>query len=92
MYDIFETCSFAPRCMMKLFNVLENFVILGMCVVCLTATPWTAVANASPQPQKSAITQQTDKGNSEGSDTSKGDNPPPKPPPKPGPRDGGADD
>jgi len=76
--------------MMKLFSVLEKIGILAMCAVCLMATPWTVIANAAPQ--NSAITQQMDKSNSDGTETSKSDNPPPKPPPKPGPRDGGADD
>jgi hypothetical protein len=76
--------------MMKLLNDWKQLVISGMCVLCLTAMPLMAFAYSAPQ--NSAQTQQMDKSNSDGSDTSKSDNPPPKPPPKPGPRDGGADD
>jgi hypothetical protein len=75
---------------MKLFSVLEKIGILASCAMCLTAASWMSVANAASQ--NSTITQQMDNSNSDGSNPSKSDNPPPKPPPKPGPRDGGADD
>jgi len=75
---------------MKLFNEVKQSVILGLCALCVGVMPLAASAHSTPQ--NSAQTQQMDKSNSDGSDTSKSDNPPPKPPPKPGPRDGGADD
>lgn len=74
---------------MKLFNDLKQFVILGMCALCLVATPLMTSAHAATQ--NSAQTQRIDNSTSDGTDTTKSDNPP-KPPPKPGPRDGGADD
>jgi hypothetical protein len=76
--------------MMKLFHDVKQFIILAMCALCAAGFPLAASAHSIPQ--NSAQTQQMDKSNQDGSDTSKGDNPPPKPPPKPGPRDGGADD
>jgi hypothetical protein len=75
---------------MKLFSFLKQGTILGMCALCVAAMPLAVSARSSSQ--NSFQTQQMDKSNSDGTDTSKSDNPPPKPPPKPGPRDGGADD
>lgn len=76
--------------MMKLFTLSKQLGILGVCAAALAAMPMAAKANVASQDLSQ--TQQIDNSDSNGVDTSKGDNPPPKPPPKPGPRDGGADD
>lgn len=75
---------------MKLCNDGKQLIGFGVGMLCLLVMP--LMTSAYSAPQDLAQTQQMDKSNSQGSDTSKSDNPPPKPPPKPGPRDGGADD